>query len=103
MFLSILLVNSTVGGQSIEDWGRSHYQDYGEKEGRSIPNSGNFRDYVQNYSDLLGAYSATISSESGNLDGDPMTRWGQSHYEAYGRRSSFAWQRQLSRLCPQPP
>ena len=85
MFLSILLVNSTVGGQSIEDWGRSHYQEYGEKEGRSIPSSGNFRDYVQNYSDLLGAYSATISSESGNFEGDPMIRWGKSHYEAYGK------------------
>lgn len=83
--LSIVLVNSAVDGQSIEDWGRSHYQSYGEKEGRSMPNSGNFRDYVQNYPDLLSAYSATVSSQFGERSDDSITRWGKSHYEAHGK------------------
>jgi len=50
-----------VGGDSIQEWGRMHYQDYGIKEERILPESGNFGEYVRSYTDLLRAYNDFIS------------------------------------------
>ena len=48
-------------GNSINDWGRTHYQDFGIEAGRIVPASGDFGDYVRSYPDLLRAYNASIS------------------------------------------
>ena len=50
--------NYLMGDRSIEDWGRVHFEQHGKAEGRLLPITASYRDYVRNYPDLLSAYHA---------------------------------------------
>ena len=51
--------------QTIDQWGKSHYENFGKTEGRTLPANGNYEDYVRNYPDLLAAYNASVVSSEG--------------------------------------
>ena len=69
-----------MGVRSIENWGRSHYEQYGKVEGLPLPI---YRDYVRNYPDLLTDYEAdNRGSEQQPAD---MAYWGRSHYTNHGK------------------
>ncbi len=72
--------NYLLGDQSLENWGRSYYEQYGKAEGHALPI---YRDYVRNYPDLLTDCDADIrGSEQQPAD---MAYWGRSHYTNYGK------------------
>ena len=109
LFLGVLLLTVTSVGwaaQTIDQWGKSHYDAYGRAEGRTLTASGNYGDYVRKYADLLAAYKvSTGSSISGNGCYGSYVRnypdlfaiyslssadrsiddWGKAHYEKYGK------------------
>ena len=108
-FLAVLLLTVTSVGwsaQTIDQWGKSHYDAYGKAEGRTLTVSGSYGDYVREYADLLAAYNAAAgSSTSGNsCYGDYVSAypdllaaynasggsqsieaWGKAHYNAWGK------------------
>lgn len=47
------------GTQSIDQWGKAHYDKSGRAEGRTLPANGNYGDYVRKYPDLLAGFNAT--------------------------------------------
>lgn len=107
-FLAVLLLIATSigwGAQTIDEWGKSHYDTYGKTEGRTLTASGSYGDYVRNYADLLAAYNASaVSSTSGSScygdyvrkypdllaaynaldDSQTIDEWGMSHYNTWG-------------------
>ena len=65
----------TGGSQTIEQWGATHYQNFGRAEERNLPANGSYGDYVRNYPDLLAAYNASVASSAGgsNSGGSPVS------------------------------
>ena len=84
------------GGQSKSVWGKTHYCNFGRKEGRtftglSASSCGStttttttssaescYGDYVRKYPDLLAAYNASGRGQNINV-------WGKTHYNKYGK------------------
>ena len=68
--LAILLLTAASVGwakgiQTLEQWGKSHYDRFGKAAGRILPASGNYEDYVRSYPDLLAAYNKYIANTAG--------------------------------------
>ena len=64
LLLTAVSVSWTGESQTIDQWGAAHYENFGKAEGRTLPASGNYGDYVRGYADLLEAYSLKVSSEN---------------------------------------
>ena len=55
-----------IGGADVamERWGKSHYESFGRREGRTLTASRTCGDYVRKYPDLLAAYNASTGGTS---------------------------------------
>jgi len=108
-FLAVLLLtvaSVSWAEESIDQWGKSHYDTYGRAEGRTLTASGNYGDYVRKYADLLAGYNASVGGSTsgsscygdyvrtyGDLlaaynasgGGQSIETWGKSHYNAWGQ------------------
>ncbi len=63
LLLTISPVIWSSSGETIESWGKEHYETYGRDEGRTPPASGNYAHYVWQNPDLLLAYESTLDSD----------------------------------------
>ena len=74
-----MLYQATNGGKSIEEWGKWHWETYGQREeGRELLEVSSYERYVREHPDVLANYRTEGS-------GKTMEEWGKWHWETYGQ------------------
>tara|TARA_B100000029_G_scaffold489927_2_gene548210 strand:- start:494 stop:1126 length:633 start_codon:yes stop_codon:yes gene_type:complete len=82
--------NSTVlNDGALSNWGKLHYEKYGKYEGRSLPSSENYRDYVLGYPDLWHAYKLAIGNAANNKESFQGCVYTSSQLKCSGHRGGF--------------
>ena len=71
--------NITIRTWSAKEWGKWHWETYGQnEEGRELLEVSPYGYYVRKHANLLTIYRATNG-------GKTMEEWGRQHWEAYGQ------------------